>query len=380
MSVSSNMGKNFIMGYNQDQTLYNIPAKQSLEAAEPREVDTQNVPAPQAQANTVPAHPQVRLVNQQAVQVLLPQLTQPAAQVQTTLPQPKITELSSIQCSFLAQATNFDHDNKGLKATIEHLSPQFSVDQNDKGPKATIEHLSTQFSVDQITLKRLHLTLVILHILEKSNLQASTTTSAVTTTTSSKAASAGFEKERKMIKELLQVEFKGNPEAIAQEEAFLESMFRLNAKQVKEALAKWEQQQADLLTKCDKVANQTVYHDPCPEQFENSNKIRCLTWIVKSRENGDEYVIGPYFTNIVNKKMHCMNYLIWRADNLASRTLKVVVADFLCEIPFSIQVPKEQEYLNVVILAIPKVTRQKSSNGDNLSVDGFKLVIYELKG
>ncbi len=69
MSIRSNTD------YNPNQTPYIIPAQQNQEAAEPMDVDAGNVPAPQAQAHTVPAHPQVQIINQQAVQMLQPQLT-----------------------------------------------------------------------------------------------------------------------------------------------------------------------------------------------------------------------------------------------------------------------------------------------------------------
>ncbi len=69
-----------------------------------------------------------------------------------------------------------------------------------------------------------------------------------------------------------------------------------------------------------------------------------------------------------------MNYLIHETDNAATKTLNVVVDNFLCEIPFEVQVPRYQKFINVVIFALPKIDKTQEQ-----PVQGVKLVLYAIE-
>lgn len=97
--------------------------------------------------------------------------------------------------------------------------------------------------------------------------------------------------------------------------------------------------------------------------------VRCLTWITEAREGADDYVIAPYLTCVPDTDFHAMYYMIARANG--ARVLKVVVDNFLCEIPFEVQIPMHLEAMTVVIIAIPMIDKSQEQ-----PVQGVKVMLY----
>lgn len=127
-----------------------------------------------------------------------------------------------------------------------------------------------------------------------------------------------------------------------------------------EILGLMEKVQIDILKDVDKLF----------PDIDVKNMIRCLTWIVQPRENADELVIAPYATCIPETDFHVMYYNIQRS--VVSRTLKVVVDNFLCEIPFEVQVPENLDALTVVIIALPIIDKNLEQ-----PVQGIKIMLYQ---
>jgi len=129
-----------------------------------------------------------------------------------------------------------------------------------------------------------------------------------------------------------------------------------NSVNLQDALRVLEQFQIGQLTLLDK-------------HFKVSDMVRCITWIVELRE-AEEYVIAPFTTCIPDTNFHVMYYTIFSSTN--TRTLKVVVDNFLVEIPFEVQVPANLDALTVVIIAIPTIDKTVEPN----QVQGVKIMLY----
>ncbi len=170
-----------------------------------------------------------------------------------------------------------------------------TITNNDiNAPIPILEQITTQFTKEHITLQRLSLTLDILRDIENYTPQMPTTTANVLMTTSSTSAQVdgkdtnlisetSYKDDIEKIGELLEQEFKDNPEELAKQKEWLKSIFKLDPSKAKEELARLENQQLALLTKMDVATENTTYTDPNPElpTEENiKNMVRCVTWIV----------------------------------------------------------------------------------------------------
>lgn len=126
-----------------------------------------------------------------------------------------------------------------------------------------------------------------------------------------------------------------------------------------ELLEKLEKIQVNELKKIDKMF-----------PVDAKNMVRCLTWIVEIN-GSDEEVIAPYATCIPDQDFHVMYYNIFRPVQNRNRILKVVVENFLCEIPFEVIIPENLMALTVVIIAIPIFDQTQEQ-----PVQGVKIMLY----
>lgn len=115
----------------------------------------------------------------------------------------------------------------------------------------------------------------------------------------------------------------------------------------------------------------------CDTCFPIEENIRCLTWLTEKLETENalekdkEHIIPPFATCIPKKDFHVMYYNVQSSDR--QKILKVVVGQYLCEIPLEITVPNNYESMCVVIIALPVIDKETTSE----NIKGVKVILYQ---
>lgn len=92
--------------------------------------------------------------------------------------------------------------------------------------------------------------------------------------------------------------------------------------------------------------------------------IRCITWIVETRDGADA-VVPPFLTCVPSHTHHVMYYTVFRSNN--RRIIKLVVDNYLVEIPFEITIPPGRDSITVLMIVQPI----SGTSG----VDGVRLIV-----
>jgi hypothetical protein len=105
--------------------------------------------------------------------------------------------------------------------------------------------------------------------------------------------------------------------------------------------------------------------------------VRCLTWIVTIKAGEPEQVFAPCFTCVqADGRMHFMLYNDIGISQIGRAVLKLVVGNFLCEIPYEVQKPPHLISMAVLVIAEPVVSRDQSTN--EIEIAGVKVCLYNL--
>jgi len=136
---------------------------------------------------------------------------------------------------------------------------------------------------------------------------------------------------------------------------------------IQNALSNLEQRQVNLLVQFDSlvVELKTFSAQSKTEQPE------CVTWtttkIPHDSSEESEYVQPPFATCVLNE-YHIMMYNILRSQSESEITLKVVVEDYLHDIPLNVQIRDNLECVVVTVVVIPEIVQNQ--------VTGAKVLLF----
>lgn len=105
--------------------------------------------------------------------------------------------------------------------------------------------------------------------------------------------------------------------------------------------------------------------------------IRCLTWII-SDVNGQEFVFPPFATTVRRDgKLHFMLYNdIGFSEGCHKALLKVVVENYLVEVPYEVRKPKNQAAMSLLVVAEPLL---RADEHGKKTVSGVIVALFSYK-
>lgn len=109
--------------------------------------------------------------------------------------------------------------------------------------------------------------------------------------------------------------------------------------------------------------NQLIAFD---KLFPPVNCIRCITWISEALPGGAEKVIAPFLTCVPANNFHVMYYTVFNSAN--RRTIKVVVDNYLVDIPFELVIPPPLTSMTVVMLVNVILDATGTAIGANIAI------------